>query len=269
MLLHLPAREDSEFDVGVFDQQLMVIRRKESRQPGHPWFVFEAVIPIAVPVIREKWPGLQYLADINDSMRYVFSSPIFTNPVKSKAVETYIIEKLRYILKKKKEKVTLEVSTYSGEELSFPLTTVVDFSGQGALDDSLFQRDECSLFVPSSQTYPNVDFFIWKPAESKKSVGELHAFQVTLGSVNDHFHTQTKFMALEGKPETKFLRKETRYTARYHFVVPLAEAPKTKPEEAKKRPVSTRGQEPETSLVILETLSSIDYFYTLGRLHVD
>jgi len=53
-----------------------------------------------------------------------------------------------------------------------------------------------------------MDFFIWKPAESKKVVSELHAFHVTLGSVKGHFHTQKKFIALVERPKTKFLRKE-------------------------------------------------------------
>ena len=99
-----------------------------------------------------------------------------------------------------------------------------------------------------------MDFFIWKPAESKKVVSELHAFHVTLGSVKGHFHTQKKFIALVERPKTKFLRKELKYKARYHFAVPLVEEEKAK--------------NLKTSLVTLESLSNIGYFPTLDQLHL-
>ena len=63
-------------------------------------------------------------------------------------METYIIESLRHILNKKKKKYTLEVSTYSGEEMSFPLVTVVDFRGRDALRGALIPAEQVQFDCP-------------------------------------------------------------------------------------------------------------------------
>ena len=78
-----------------------------------------------------------------------------------------------------KKQLSLEMPRFSAmgsdkaDPLSFKLADVVEFSGQGALGDVPFKSSECSLIDPKSQTYPNVDFFIWKPGQKKN---ELHAF---------------------------------------------------------------------------------------------
>lgn len=99
------------------------------------------------------------------------------------------------------------------DNLSFHLVNALDFKAPAYLTTTPTQ---CSLIVPKSQTYADVDFFIWNPAESKN---ELHAFQVTVGSVARHKKSSTNFIA-----KSKGLVGEVEYEAYFHFVVPEKEA---------------------------------------------
>jgi len=241
MLLHLPTSDAFGFRLRM-DQQLTVIRRKEGifgeGRDIRFFYVLEAIIPIAIPVIRARWPSLQCLTDIDGSVSPAFYYPYFTVPMKGKVVEMYIIEKLRSEIREQKE-FTLRMSLASRQSLCFPLSRVVDFSGQDVLEDPSFEPSQCSLIAPSSQTYPHVDFFIWKPS---KVGNELHAFQVVLGSLDEHWYRQEAFMARENEPTKRFLRRfNVDYKAYYHFVVRETEA--------------TEDNKRRASLVTVEALS--------------
>jgi len=272
MLLGYPEERSDRFSIIFIDQQLMVMHRKEEVIQGAPprfFFILEAVIPIALSVIREQWRDLIHTGPAGLLLKSVFDTPLTNKPVRGKIVELYIIEQLRFAIYEFKV-CDLKVSAYSGEKLHFPLTTVLEFSGSCAYTGSSFPSKHCSLIIPLSQTYPHVDFFIWKPAsQSAGSKDELHAFQVTLSPVNDHFHSQEDFMTQERK--TRFLEMKD-YSVHFHFVVPQKEAKVRAQEdetnikawkECTKNLRNKQSPPPTARMVTLEALGKTNTFSTL------
>ena len=136
---------------------------------------------------------------------------LLSEPVKGKVVEYFLLEKIRKSILSI-QPLTIKIPIVRSQKTTMELFTikaVVDFGGQGGLCGGLPNRDECTMFVPSSQIYPNVDFFIWKPITKDRQY-ELHAFQVTIGDVKDHLDTRRKFLQLEsdGVSLHRFLAEE-------------------------------------------------------------
>jgi hypothetical protein len=151
------------------DRQLFDIITEEDGKK-----IITALTPIARRSLLE-YHGDGLVTSLNWVAEFVFSEGVYTNDVKGRFIEKYIITMVellnRFSFKFRKTSNT----KVEPIEKTVKIKKIVHFSGNKLPLENSFNRKASTLFVPKSPNYPGFDFFIWNISDEV-----LMAFQVTV-----------------------------------------------------------------------------------------
>ena len=135
------------------------------------------------PVARDAliaYHGVGLLSNLRMVAELVLENPEYTNDMKGRIVEKYVITEIE-ICKKfsflSRKKIQQGMSTVAPRSQTFELQDIVHFSGQKLPKVSRFNKKLTTIFIPDSSNYPGFDFFIWDSQELK-----ILGFQVTVAN---------------------------------------------------------------------------------------
>ena len=160
-------------DITCLDRQLMFMRGK---------YVF-TLTPLALKVMRDLSPdGNKQAMDV--AIAQVLSDDSFTNDVKGRVLEKYVIESLERIKlwKGSASSVGPKGGKRSPLAMHVDISRVLHFAGMKTPTADDINFEQSVMFVPLNSNYPAVDLLIW---DAKQKT--LFAIQLTIREkVSDH-----------------------------------------------------------------------------------